>query len=230
MDTPQKRKRFTGYKGYAKFLVPDAIPYLAVLGLLTALAFYGGGWPWGILPALLFLFVCWFFRNPPRTIRAGEGEVVSPADGIVLAVEEVEEENYLHNKAVKVSIFLNVFNVHVNRAPLAGAVDYLVYRPGKFLPAFKSHASTLNERNYVGIKSEENPAWSVLVVQITGFVARRIVCWVKQGEKLGQGEIFGMIKFGSCTELYLPLGFELLVKKGDKVKGGETIIGRFRHE
>lgn len=211
-------------------IVADVLPILFVLSIITIVAISWGGWRVGLFPLLLVLFILYFFRNPPRKITAGADEVVSPADGVVLSVAEVNEENYLHGPAIKISIFLSIFNVHVNRTPIAGVVDYLHYRPGKFLPAFKSHASDLNERNYVGIRSEQNPALAVLVVQITGFIARRIVCWVKEGDALAQGELFGMIKFGSCTEIYLPIGSEVLVQKGEKVKGGLSIIGRLRNE
>ncbi len=211
-------------------IVADVLPMLIVFLIITTAAALWGGVRAALLPGILALFTLYFFRNPLRRISAQPEEVVSPADGVVMAVEEVVEENYLHGSAIKVSIFLNIFNVHVNRTPITGVIDYLYYRQGKFLPAFKSHASHLNERNYVGIRWEKNPAVSILVVQITGFIARRIACWVKEGEKLAQGELFGMIKFGSCTELYLPLGSEVLVKKGQKVRGGETIIGRLQNE
>jgi phosphatidylserine decarboxylase len=208
-------------------IVSDAFPILAVLFVITVCAYLVGGL-WAVtLPLLLILFTLYFFRNPSREIVAEEDEILSPADGVVLTVEEVEENYYLHSAAIKVSIFLNIFNVHVNRAPVAGIIDYLYYKPGKFLPAFKSHASHLNERNYVGIRCENNPDFRLMVVQITGFIARRIVCWAKAGDQLRQGERFGMIKFGSCTEIYLPVGTKVLVEKGQKVRGGKTVIGRF---
>lgn len=211
-------------------VVADALPIVLILSILALAAISWGGWRLGLAPLLLVIFTLYFFRNPPRKISASADEVVSPADGVVLSVAEVNENNYFHGPAIKVSIFLSIFNVHVNRTPIAGVVDYLHYRPGKFLPAFKSHASEVNERNYVGIRAEKNPRLAVLVVQITGFIARRIVCWVKEGDALTQGELFGMIKFGSCTELYLPIDSEVLVKKGEKVKGGLSIIGRLRNE
>jgi phosphatidylserine decarboxylase len=211
-------------------IVADGWPILLVLGVLLIATVSWGGWKAGLIPLLLVLFTLFFFRNPPRKISAADDEVVSPADGVVLAVEEVQEENYMHSHAIKVSIFLNVFNVHVNRTPITGVVDFLHYRPGRFLPAFKSHASELNERNYVGIRSMKDPGLMVLVVQITGFIARRIACWVKEGDALKQGELFGMIKFGSCTEIYLPKTTEVYVKKGEKVKGGVSIIGRLHNE
>lgn len=209
------------------FIAPDAFPILIILVIITLALYYFTGFYGEILPVLLILFTLYFFRNPERQISAVDNEIVSPADGVVMAIEEVEENQYLKSRAIKVSIFLSVFNVHINRAPVEGTIDYVHYKPGKFLPAFKSHASYLNERNYIGIRWARNTNLAVLVVQITGFIARRIVCWVKEGERLQQGERFGMIKFGSCTEIYLPMGTEVLVKKGQKIKGGITIVGRF---
>lgn len=208
-------------------IVADALPMLIIFIILTAIVYFFWGMWAALFPLILVLFILYFFRNPSRKITAQSDEIVSPADGVVLSVEKIEEKNYLRGPAIKVSIFLNIFNVHVNRVPVTGVIDYLHYRPGKFLPAFKSHASQLNERNYVGIKCKDNPDVAVLVVQITGFIARRIVCWAKAGEKLRQGDLFGMIKFGSCTELYLPVETTVFVEKGQKVRGGETIIGRF---
>ena len=211
-------------------IVPDVLPMLSVFVILSVITYYLGGIWASLIPLVLVVFTLYFFRNPKRVISAQEGEIVSPADGVVLTVEEVNENRYLHGSALKVSIFLNVFNVHVNRVPVAGEIEYLYYQPGKFLPAFKSHASEINERNYVGIRCKHKPDLAVLVVQITGFIARRIVCWAKKGDKLQTGDLFGMIKFGSCTEIYLPLGTSILVEKGQKVRGGETIIGRFSNE
>lgn len=207
-------------------VVQDGWIYLAVLfviGIIFYLIF-----PYlAVIPAILFLFTAFFFRNPNRTIPEGNNIVVSPADGTVMSVEEVDEDKYVKSKAVNVKIFLSVFNVHLNRSPVSGTVQYKSYYPGKFLPAFKGHASEINERNYIGIDTGK---YRIMVSQVTGFIARRIVCWVDVDDELERGQIFGMIKFGSCTELYLPSGTEIFVKKGDKVCGGETIIGRLPGE
>lgn len=212
------------------YILPDALPYVFVGLVFTVLVYtLYGPFP-AVAPALLTFFVLFFFRNPHRTAAVEQADVLSPADGVILAVEEVIEERFLQEKAIKISIFLNVFNVHVNRVPISGKVEYLAYQPGKFLPAFKGHASTINERNYVGIRSLHNPNHALLVVQITGFIARRIVCWAKKGDVLEQGARFGLIKFGSCTEVYLPSGSLVQVEKGQKVRGGQTIIGRLRNE
>lgn len=210
------------------YILPEAFPLLAAGILAAVIVNYIFGINAALIPSVFVLFTLYFFRNPHRMTDAGPQDVLSPADGVVLYVDEVEEDRYLKDKAIKISIFLNVFNVHVNRAPIAGEVEYLSYQPGKFLPAFKGHASHLNERNYLGIRSSKDPRLALMVVQITGFIARRIVCWVKSGAKLEQGQRFGMIKFGSCTEVYLPKGSVILVQKGHKVKGGETILGRLQ--
>ncbi|MBM7855311.1 phosphatidylserine decarboxylase [Desulfohalotomaculum tongense] len=207
-------------------IAQDGWLYLAVLAALGVI-FYLINPYLSVIPAVLFLFVAFFFRNPKRRIPQGENIVTSPADGVILSINEVQENKYIKGKALRVSIFLSIFNVHLNRAPVAGKVEYRSYRPGKFLPAFKGHASELNEKSYIGINTGR---WKVMVTQVTGFIARRIVCWANVGDKLGRGELFGLIKFGSCTELYLPVETELLVKEKDKVRGGETVIGRLPDE
>lgn len=207
-------------------IAKDAVPYLVVLALLTAAAYWFLPWL-ALVPGILFLFVTYFFRNPSRKIPADEGILISPADGRIMEVCEIYEDRYLKSKAIRVSIFLSIFNVHLNRCPMDGTIGYRSYRPGKMLPAFKSHVSDINEKNYVGI---ENGSFRILVNQITGFIARRIVCWVKLEDRVSRGDIFGLIKFGSCTEIIVPTNVEVLVQKGDKVVGGETIIGRLKNE
>ena len=200
----------------------DGWSYLAILAALSAIAFWV--WPWLIiLPGILFLFVLFFFRNPERQIPKDELTLVSPADGVVMDVERVYEDQFLNGESIRVRIFLSIFNVHVNRSPMAGEVVFRAYRPGKMLPAFKSHASELNEKNYVGIR---NSHLQILVTQVTGFIARRIVCWTEKGDVLTKGERFGLIKFGSCTEIFLPANVEIMVSSGDKVRGGLSVIGR----
>jgi phosphatidylserine decarboxylase len=187
-------------------------------------------------PAVLALFCLWFFRDPERTPPAGEGLVLSPADGTVVDIEEVDEPDYLGGKALRVGIFLSVFNVHVNRSPLAGTVGHVKYRPGRFLAAFNEKASLENESNAIGLetafKAADGKPLRVLVKQIAGIIARRIVCACQVSQGLMRGERFGMIKFGSRTELYLPVGSVpgLKVKIGDRVRGGLTVIGVLRGE
>lgn len=212
------------------FILPEAFPILAAGIIITGATYIIFNWPLAVIPGFFLIFSLYFFRNPERWADADPHDVLSPADGVVLCIENVEEPLYLKTQTVKISIFLNVFNVHVNRSPIRGRIEFIQYRAGKFLPAFKGHASEINERNYVGIRSADNPNWSVLVVQITGFVARRIVCWVKEGQNIMQGQRLGMIKFGSCTEIYLPAGTEILVARGQKVRGGETVLGRLQND
>jgi len=200
----------------------DGWLYLAILASLSALAYWI--WPWLIiLPGILFLFVLFFFRNPERQVPMDELTLVSPADGVVMDVERVFEDQFFNGESIRVRIFLSVFNVHVNRSPMAGKVVFRTYRPGKMIPAFKSHASELNEKNYVGI---ENNHLKILVTQVTGFIARRIVCWVDKGDILAKGERFGLIKFGSCTEIFVPTNVEIMVSPGDKVRGGLSVVGK----
>jgi len=200
----------------------DGWLYLAVLVLIMILSYYL--WSWlTIIPGILFLFVLYFFRNPERTIPSDELTLVSPADGVVMDVERVYEDKFFLGESIRIRIFLSLFNVHVNRSPMAGKIVFRTYRPGKMLPAFKSHASELNEKNYIGI---ENQYLRILVTQVTGFIARRIVCWVKEGDEVSRGERFGLIKFGSCTELFLPPDVKVSVSQGDKVVGGQSILGR----
>lgn len=206
-------------------IAKEGLSYAVVLSIVTALIAI-----WSpvvaVLPGFLTVFVLYFFRNPHRNIPTGE-ILVSPADGLVMDVKEVQEDRFLKGKGTKITIFLSVFNVHLNRCPIEGTVTYRDYRAGKMLPAYKSHAADENETNYVGI---ENEKLKVLVTQITGLVARRIVCWVDEGETVQKGDLFGLIKFGSCTELVVPPDVEVTVKKGDKVVGGETIVGRLRDD
>lgn len=203
----------------------DGWPYLMFLAVFTVLAY--GLWPWlAILPGILFLLVLYFFRNPERTVPEDETAIVSPADGMVMDVERVFEERFFKGESIRIRIFLSLLNVHINRSPIKGEVVFRGYRTGKMLPAFKSHASELNEKNYIGIQNDQ---LRVLVTQVTGFLARRIVCWVHNGDPLDKGERFGLIKFGSCTEVFLPPDVAVTVSAGEKVRGGETIVGRVKN-
>jgi phosphatidylserine decarboxylase len=201
----------------------DGWIYLGVLAVVSVLFWFI--YPWlAILPVLLFCFVVYFFRNPKRIApQSQEPILLSPADGVVMDVARVMAEEFLPGECIRIRIFLSIFNVHVNRAPLDGTVVFRKYRAGKMLPAFKDHASALNEKNYIGL---EKDGVKILVTQVTGFIARRIVCWVNEGDRVRQGERFGLIKFGSCTELFLPPDAQVFVGKGEKVRGGVTIMGR----
>lgn len=204
----------------------ESMPYIVFLALATMVIYYFFK-VLAIIPFILLLFVVYFFRDPYRKIDFNENTIISPADGTIMDINEVDSSDFENGKAKKISIFLSLFNVHINRSPISGKVIYKGYRPGKYLPAFKSHASELNERNTICI---ENERVKVIVHQITGLVARRIVCWSNEGDILKKGEKFGLIKFGSCTELLVPTDIEIVAKKGDVVRGGLTVLGVIRDE
>lgn len=178
-----------------------------------------------VIMGILTVGVALFFRDPHREILMDESTIVSPADGTVMGVDIVEEKEFFNTKVKKITIFLSVFDVHINRSPIAGKVMQVSYSAGKFLPAYKAEAAKINEKNRILIRGKD---FDVLVVQIAGLVARRIVCRVQPGMTLEKGQRLGLIRFGSCTELYVPVEVEALVEKGDKVNGGETIIGRWK--
>jgi len=207
-------------------VVRERMPFLIGVTVLTvAVAFLKVGWL-TILMVALALQVIWFFRDPNRIIPTGEGLIVSPADGKIIGLSEAKEERFLKDRAIKVSIFLNLFDVHVNRIPCAGRIRAIRYQPGTFLAADKDLASTQNEQNAILLETVSGV--KVVFVQVAGLVARRIVCWVKEGDEVARGSRFGMIRFGSRTDLFLPPGTEVKVRLGQKVKGGSSIIGVFK--
>ncbi len=174
-----------------------------------------------VIAVLLLIFTLNFFRDPERNIPAKNNIVVSPADGRVLFVKEVVDDKFLKSKAKMVSIFMSPLNVHVNRIPISGKVEYLQYIPGDYIAAFEDKASEKNERTEIGIAS---PAGKVLFTQIAGFVARRIVCDLKIGDSVNIGNRFGMIKFGSRVDIIVPDQWQVKVNKGENVTAGETIL------
>jgi len=179
-------------------------------------------WLAAIVLVVVAIWVAYFFRDPERTGERGERLVIAPADGKVVQVTEVDEPAFLHEKAIRISIFMNVFNVHVNRYPVSGVVRYVHYNPGKFLNAAVEKASLENEQSSVGIESGSN---RVLVRQIAGLIARRIVTYDKDGERVTQGDRMGIIKFGSRVDVFLPVSARPRVKKGDPTFAGVTVIG-----
>jgi phosphatidylserine decarboxylase len=180
---------------------------------------------WAIVPGVFAMFFMFFFRNPQRSIPLDTSLVVSPADGKVMDIVEMENDDFVNEPCNKVIIFLSVFNVHINRSPIAGEIKCQQYTCGRFRPAYKDTVGFENERHMIGL---ENENLRVTVTQIAGILARRIVSWVTLDDVLKKGERYGVIKFGSCTEIVMPKNVEIVVKKGDKVVGGETIIGRIR--
>lgn len=204
-------------------IVKEGYIYIASLAFITVIVFWAIDQYWSIIPAVFMGFITFFFRNPEREIPTGENLIVSPADGKVMSVCEVYDDLFLNEVGIKVTIFLSVFDVHVNRSPIAGEIKFQQYTCGRFRPAYKDSVGFENERHSIGL---ENSDMRVLVTQIAGLLARRIVSWVTLGNVLGRGERYGLIKFASCTEVIVPKTVEILVKKGDKVKGGESVIGR----
>jgi phosphatidylserine decarboxylase len=204
-------------------IVREGLPFILPPAGGTAIALAAGAPVITGVLLLITLFVIWFFRNPDRSTPAGERLVISPADGKVIRIEEVGSEEGDGKRLLKISIFMNVFNVHVNRIPYAGRIAAVRYRAGRFLSADLDKASEVNERNVLHIQTADQQ--DIMVAQIAGLIARRIVCWVTEGMTVDRGQRFGMIRFGSRVELYLPSGTTLRVRDGDKVMAGETIIG-----
>ena len=205
------------------FIAGEGLPFIIPLGGATILAFVAGFKGIFFVFLVVTLFVIWFFRNPQRNPPEKEGLVISPADGRVIRIEETTSDERPGRTFQKISIFMNVFNVHVNRIPCSGEIRFIRYREGKFLSANLDKASALNERNTVLLQTVDGR--EIITVQIAGLIARRIVCWLKEGMQVSRGERFGLIRFGSRVEVFLPLGSTLLVRVGEKVRAGETPIG-----
>lgn len=199
-------------------MVKEGFPFVGITLLITIIFAVFQLWIGVAIFGLLTLFMAYFFRNPHRTIPTDPDIIVSPADGRVTRIEENE-------KGKLISIFLSPLDVHVNRSPIAGKVTKIDYIFGKKMPATSDNASLINERNSLLIEGEKI---TVVCTQIAGIVARRIVCWSKVGDVLERGQLFGLIKFSSRTDLQMPPNVDVLVKVDDKVKGGETIIARIK--
>lgn len=200
---------FSVVVGFGASFLPDLLSYIiyAAVGILCFLTVY-------------------FFRDPDRETPNDESLIISPADGKVVLIKKVEESEYMKCSATQISIFLSPLNVHVNRVPFTGDVEYVKYSPGQYLMAYEDHASELNERAHFGVIHTSGT--KILFKQITGFLARRIVYDIKEGDSVEAGERFGIMKFGSRMDLLLPDNVELLVEKGDKTVAGESIIGKIQ--
>jgi phosphatidylserine decarboxylase len=198
-----------------------------VLGLLTTIVFWqlpSWGWPVAAVCLVFYLIILQFFRNPTRLVPKEDNAIIyAPADGKVVVIEEAEETEYFKDKRLQVSIFMSPVNVHVNRNPIGGKVKYNAYHPGKYLVAWHPKSSTENERTTVVI---DNGNTEILLRQIAGALAKRIINYLEVGQSVRQGEDFGFIKFGSRVDLFLPLGTNLEVELNQQVKGNKTIIGR----
>ncbi len=207
-------------------MVRDGVPFVVVpltVALICAVLAFWLVWFWVgcILFILIAAFMAYFFRNPRRSIPLEPGIIIAPADGKVTIVRQATPEN----REALVSIFLSPLDVHINRAPIEGEIVDISYKKGQFMPATRDESRLLNEQNSLTI---QGPEITVKCVQIAGILARRIVCWKRRGERVKCGEQFGMIKFGSRTDVLMPSNVEVVVTEGTHVRGGETIIGRIK--
>jgi len=202
----------------------EGFPFIGI-GLAIALLFlFLGLASLAILAGALTLFVLFFFRDPEREPGAEDKAILTPADGRVLGAWTLEKgENPLGTKALKLSVFMSLFNVHVNRIPTGGRISRILYRPGAFFAANLDKASEKNEQNAITLDTQDGR--QIVFVQIAGVIARRIACWVREGDKVQAGQRFGLIRFGSRLDIFLPEGSRVAVQKGEKVKAGKTIIG-----
>ena len=210
-------------------MATEGIPFVAASGFVLialgiAASITGNGFLWGLTytEALLLFFIVFFFRDPDRIIPKGENLVLSVGDGKVVVIEEVNFPELSEDKLLQVSVFLSVFDVHVNRVPVSGTVHEVKYFPGKFLVAWNEKASLDNEQSLISVDTGEK---RIYFKQIAGLIARRIVNDLKPGQIVDAGDRFGLIRFGSRVDILLPLDTEIVVKLGDAVKGGETVIG-----
>ncbi|MBF0469117.1 MAG: phosphatidylserine decarboxylase family protein [Desulfamplus sp.] len=206
-------------------VIPVAIPglkFIFAAASITGLLFLMG-WAipgWGAF--FVTLFICWFFRDPERVVPDHGNCMVSPADGRIIVVEEKNTNEFTNDHCIKISIFMNVFNVHVNRIPFKGVIEKVIYIPGRFINASFDKASEYNERNALVIRTDSGNLYGV--VQIAGLIARRIVCKVSQGDTMERGSRYGMICFGSRLDLYIPSNSRVVVDLGQKVQAGSTIL------
>ena len=202
---------------------PAGWPFIWGGAIVAALIAAVAGWPWGLAAAVLPCFFLFFFRDPERAIAGGPADVVSPADGRVMIVGDPIGD-FAGSTWRQVSIFLSPMDVHVNRMPVGGRVTRVRYHPGRFLPAYRREAGDLNEYTEVTVDVDGR---AVIVRQIVGILARRIVCRVREGDVVARGARYGVMKFGSRMDVFLPADARLLTKVGEHVRGGETVIASF---
>ncbi len=206
----------------------EGVPFILIAAAIAAGGFGAAlmrrSWPLWLLAfvlTVLALWVAYFFRDPERTGDRGDALIIAPADGRVVQISDVDEPTFVHGRTTRISIFMNVFNVHVNRYPVSGTVRYVRYNPGKFLNAAVEKSSLENEQMSVGI---ESGAHRVLVRQIAGLIARRIVTYSKDGDAVRQGERFGLIRFGSRVDVFIPTASKVRVKVGESTFSGTTVL------
>lgn len=204
-------------------IAKEGYPFI-LLGVGLALILWLLGNPlFSFLLLTLTLFLIYFFRDPERITPEENKGIISPADGKVISIDEHFENRFLKEKVVKISIFMSLWDVHINRIPINGKISDILYKTGNFFAAFTNKASNLNEHNAILLKTGDHR--HILLIQIAGIIARRIVCRIKTGDEVTRGQKFGMICFGSRVEIYLPLDTQLKIKVGEHVKGGKTILG-----
>ena len=203
-------------------MVRDGYFYgLALIAVAVIVHLLTGGWAWAAIPFLLAAFFLWFFRDPQRAIPAGDGLVVSPADGKITEVARIRTPE---GEMQRISIFLSVFDVHVNRSPVAGTIESVRYQKGLYLNAMDPASAEKNEQNTVMVRADGG--YVIIFKQIAGLLARRIVFRKREGERVARGERVGLIKFGSRTDILMPAEFEVLVRLGQRVSGGATVLAR----
>lgn len=203
-------------------IVKEGLPFVLGAGVPAAVAASFGWTGPALVLGVVALFTAWFFRNPKRVAPCSIHAIVAPGDGKVIAVTEEYEPRFLKDQGIRISIFLNIFNVHVNRIPCQGTVEDVAYQPGTFVPADRPDATLRNEQNALMIRTTQGA--KVLCVQVAGLIARRIVCWVSPGDRVACGERYGLIRFGSRMDMFLPAGTKVRVGVGMHVKGGETVL------
>ena len=202
----------------------EGIPYILAAMFCTLITAVLG---WAVVTMLFLaatLLVGHFFRDPERVSTAGENDIISPADGCVISITSVRSARFTNKPALKISIFMSVFDVHVNRIPISGTIEGILYSKGRFMAANLAQASEENERNWLWIKSDSGS--DIVITQVAGLIARRIVCWPEIGDRVVQAERFGMIRFGSRVDVYVPENGEILVSQGRHVYAGETVLCR----
>ena len=202
----------------------EGIPFFIISGAITILFFFLNFMILTVFMIIVSLFILYFFRDPERVNQVEANAILAPADGKILGVQSLKHDADPFNApAIKVSVFMSVFNVHVNRVPQKGRISQIVYHPGRFFSANLDKASDQNEKNIISLVTEDGR--KIVFVQIAGLIARRIACWVKEQDKVNTGQRFGLIRFGSRVDIYLPQDSRVIVQQGDRVKAGETILG-----
>jgi len=207
-------------------IAEEGFPFILFSGFVTLICSILGYELVALGGLLVTTFVTCFFRDPARVQPDDKTAVISPADGKVIRIEEIFDDRFMQEQVIKISIFMNVFNVHVNRIPFSGTVEHVLFKPGKFYSADKDKAALQNE--YCALILSTPAGLRYGVVQVAGLIARRIVCRAQQGDRVEAGQRYGLIRFGSRLDLYLPLGTQVEINKGEKVKAGETIIAHLQ--